>query len=249
MSDSTDSALSIIHDDLTENVPRKTRPNGNGVKGGFVALILLLLFLISGFQIGKGAVQEIRKRVELRDSGIEITGEVSRKWNEGRSLTPHISYTFKVDGQIIAGESEIPDGLEHSLRESNTLPIRYLPEDPAVNQPAQWEWSALAHWETFLVPIVFFAAPGIAIVLVLQRNRKLVAKGTPTAGVVAKCSAGGRIGFQVKYEFRTKEDIVIAGTGWSEEPREPGAKVCVIYSAEHPNRNQLYPSMYFQAIR
>ena len=60
------------------------------------------------------------------------------------------------------------------LHEADPIAVRYLPSDPTVNHPADWEWSGLEIMD--LIPevfMLFFTSVGVIALVALFRNRRL----------------------------------------------------------------------------
>jgi hypothetical protein len=209
------------------------------------AAFMLALTIAFVCWVGLDRIQQLQHRAALRDDGRETVGEITRLWSAGRSLKTRVRYTFTVNGASFAGESLVPDELAASLRGSGTLPIRYLPANPAVSHPAAWEWSALLDWDSSVAPIV-----GMALALFLfvtwRADRRLVAEGLPVVGEITRCAPGRGNGFSVNFDFRTQDGTITKGSGWSENRREIGERVCVLYLSRNPQKNLSYPSLNYR---
>jgi hypothetical protein len=190
------------------------------------------------------AVQKIRTREALRSDSSETVGEVKRLWSPGRSSTLWVGYTFTVNETSFKGETQVPEQLENSLRESGSLPIRYLPSDPEVNHPSAWEESTISAWLSLIFPdllLFVLAAFGMMLFAQIRMDRRLVAEGMPALAVITKCSpAKGRSGISIKYEFRTVDDRVVSGISGYDSLQEIGASICVLYLLRDPKLNRPY---------
>jgi hypothetical protein len=231
--------------ELTGPLPRRLRLSKNGNLMAAAAAIMLALAVASTFWVGFDRVQHLEHRAALRHDGRETVGEIRRVWSASRSMKTRVSYTFAVNGVPFVGEELVPDQLVRSFPESGTLPIRYLPSNPAVNHPAAWEWSL--DLDSFVAPILWI---GLVLFLftTLRSEHWLVAKGLPAVGEITKCAPARRGGFSVNFDFRTEDGSVTKGSGWSQCRRETGERVCVLYHPENPKRNLSYPSLNYRVV-
>ncbi len=147
---------------------------GNG--GNRLALVVVVVLclgfggLITGnfwFEIHK----QIRQRAILRQEGRDTVGSVTAT-HAGHG-SPTVTYAFRVNGLNYSGKAEILN-YRLVLHKSDSIDIRYLPTDPTVNHPADWEWSGLQIMD--LIPevsMLLFTSVGIAALIALIRNRRL----------------------------------------------------------------------------
>jgi hypothetical protein len=258
-SDLTGSAT--IPSELTGPLPRRFEATGAGIHLARVAPALLALAIVPALWGGINAAQQMQHESALRSDSGETVGEVTRTL-KGKT-SDFVYYTFSVNGKILTGNAEVPMDLRYDLRISRSLPIRYLPTNPDVNHPAAWEWS-LVYWRpqsSDLVHLPGFSSElqwlfvslitgviGLAFLVGLRRERKLIAEGAPATAVVTKCSRGTRGSFLVEYEFRTGEGRSIKGSR-SDSRREIGANFCVLYLPQNPRRNMRYPSSDYRVVQ
>jgi hypothetical protein len=131
----------------------------------------------------------------------------------------------------------------------HSIPIRYLPADPTVNHPAGWEWTALLELNWIGASIIFVVA-AIVLLLLLRMDRPLLAKGAPAVANVTQCSPNTMgNGFQVEYEFHAEDGRVTKGCGWYGSSQESGARICVLYLPQKPQRNLPYPSANYRVVQ
>lgn len=230
--------------ELTGALPRKTRM----APGGVQLVVLATVFLLWGgtwlFFCCRGAAQEMARTAALRrGSSRETTGEVT--WVSSRA--PHrLSYAFTANGVALTGECSLPSHLY--FRRGDNLIIRFLPSNPAMNHPADWEGPAPDWW----VPCVFAAFLALIstpLIVSLRRDRRLVAEGVPVGGVVLKCSPRGRGGWTAKYEFRTEDGRVAEGSSDCWNRLEAGSAVCVLYHPQNPRRNKAYSAVTYRVAQ
>jgi hypothetical protein len=237
-----------IPSELAGPLPRRLRLSGNGIQMVVLAAIFLVLAIVAALWSGIGTVQELRYREALRRDGKDTVGEITRLWSSGRSLKLRVSYTFSVDEIHFAGNAQVPEQIGGSLRGASSLPIRYLPANPAINHPATWEWSALQQAGRIQASILL-ATIALILFVPLRFERTLIARGSPIVGVITKCSPGRRGGFSVNYDFRTQDGRVTKGSGWSPSRSEIGASVWILHVPQNPRRNQPYPSLNYRVTQ
>ena len=213
----------------------------------FVARIFFVLALVTVLWASVTTFQQLREREALRRDGRETAGEIAKLWSPGRGTHTKVRYSFTVNGILYTGEAQVPDRYIRSLRQSSVLSIRYLPANPAVNNPSDWEWSVFQKLNSFVAAVLMLVF-GIVLFMPLQGERKLSANGAPVSGIITNCSMRGRGGFLVKYEFRTQNGTVMKGSGWSQNALETGASICVLYMPQNPNQNQPYPSPNYHVV-
>jgi hypothetical protein len=226
--------------ELTGALPRKPHLSDDGRGLAIVATVFLLAASAWVLWASIRAVKQTAQTAALRREGLHAAGEVKRRWNVGRSLTPWVRYAFTANGVAFTGESRVPDHFLGGLREAGPLPIRFLPSNPAINHPADWEESAFSAWSMLIVA----AAPAVLGIMVwasLRGDRQLLIAGVPTAGVITKCSPGSRGGWSVDYQLRTADGSVAKGASGATSRLDAGASICVLYLPRNPRRNRPYP--------
>jgi hypothetical protein len=233
----------VIPVELIGSIPRKTRISSNGIRTAAGVAVLLAIGATVAVLAGMNALRETRAMAGLRRDGLQVLGEVTEKdrtW---------IKYTFAANGTIHTGDAR---GSQHNLemlRRRGPIQIRYLSSNPDVNYPAGWEWSVVLDLDKFMAPLLPCGL-GIAFLILILRDQTVVAKGTPTVGVVTKCTPTARgVGFDLRYEFRTSDGVEAEANGWYRERQEPGARICVLYLPQNLRRNQPYPSHYFRVAQ
>jgi hypothetical protein len=239
------SGASVIPSELSGQLPRRTRITSDVVTTAVMAMIFLALALAGICWLSINAIQKIQIREALRSDSSETDGEIVRT---GRS---YVYYRFAVNGMSFTGEAHVPEQQWTGVMESGSLPIRYLPANPAVNHPSAWEESTISVWLIVIFPdLVLFilAALGIMLFLQLRTGRRMVAEGTPAVAVITKCTpAKGRSGIGIEYEFRTEDGRVINGRSGFVSLQEIGASICILYLATNPLQNQPYELLNFRA--
>jgi hypothetical protein len=252
---------SIIPSELTGQLPRRLQATGQGTYLTLVTVAFLAFAVASALWGGMNAVQQIEHRSALRRDSAEAIGTITRIRNGKNNKT--IFYTFTVDGTPFTGKAELPWQLRKNIEGSNSLNIRYLPAHPDVNYPAAWEWSFfwwlplstdLVHLPDFspelgwLFASLLWGVGGLAFLLVLRSERRLLAEGAPAAAVVTKCCPTNRGNFLLNYEFRAEDGRMVTGN-CTDSFKEIGANCCVLYLPQNPRKNMSYPSSCYRVVQ
>lgn len=149
-----------------------------------------------------------------------------------------------MNGATFAGKARVPKQLLHTVEDSKTLPVRYLPGNPALNHPAAWKGSMPSDRKTFLIFFGILALFGVGLLVSLFGERRLLAKGTPVLAMITSCQpASNGVGFVVKYAFSAGGRPLREGNGWLEKRQEVGAKTWVLYLPQKPRQNHTYPML------
>lgn len=227
-----------IPSELAGPLPRKIRLSPNLTYQQIVFTVGMGLFAILVLWMCIGAVHQMRQRTALRQRGAEVIGEMTHLGRAGKAGYM-VHYTFAANGRTFSGNAEVPDELMHSLGDSNSLTVRYLPSDPRINQPAAWEWSFLQFCIGISIPMIIVAGSGIWL-KTLYRRRQLLKLGTPVAGVLTQC-ARKWFSFSFKYEFSTYSGKTVRGSGRSSVWQDIGADIWILYLPQNPSHNVPYP--------
>lgn len=223
--------------ELAGPLPRKVCATRQGFWRVTGTAIISAFALAATLWLGKNAMQNIQNWEALRRDGSETVGHVTRTHN-GKYFT--VYYSFTVNGTSVTGNAGAPKQLEQSLQDSSPLSIRYLPANPAVNHPADWEYGPSdSVWFILPLPIVL---SGILFLISLRMERRLVADGVPAAAVVTRTDYHSRGGYTATYEFRTEDGRVMAKRVGVPSRLEIGSNIWVLYLRQNPRRSQPYPS-------
>ena len=147
--------------------------NEDEARNGSALVVVVVLCLGLGGLITANFGFEIHRQVQqrriLRERGRDTVGTVTVT-HAGHG-PPTVSYGFEANGRNYSGKAEISN-YRLVLHESDRIAVRYLPTDPTVNHPADWEWSNQGD----LIPEVFmvgFTSVGVIALAALFRNRWL----------------------------------------------------------------------------
>jgi hypothetical protein len=233
----TDAATTNVPAELSGPLPRKVRSGGADYLTVVMYVFLIWAAALLGWY-GLNAVRQTQYREALRSNGRLAVGAVTRMTYH-RGGKDSASYAFSVRGATYTGKARLPRSSSLDLHQSDHILIRYLPSDPTINHPADWEWSAFMDLDSevmFAFLMAVFAFPLSA----LQRIKKLAREGMPAEGVVKGCTRRDRV-FRVEYEFCTANGDHISGACNSKDSYQPGKRIWILYLPQKPRRN--YPYM------
>ena len=237
--------------ELSGPLPRKVRLNlSDG--GTRISLFAVLLFFLAGSaSLGWycfDALTQMKQRDTLRTDGRDADGVVTG-FSTGLWKPVVVEYKFKVDGLTYSGRAQEPKDSNNPglmLNQSDSLVIRFLPSNPAINHPVVWEWTP-SMMRNLVLTRVFMILIAVVASFGLFRDRKLVRLGTVAAGKVTNCTPKGGA-FQIEYEFATPDGESLKGSNGRVDPCEVGSRVWVLYLRQNPKRNDMYPLTSFDII-
>ena len=241
-----ESGQSAFPSELRGSLPRRVQVKSANASAVIVVAVLCLG--VGGVLTGaayRGIAAQIRARTALRQEGRDTVATVTAT-HAGHG-SPTVTYAFKVNGLSYWGKAEISN-YRLVFHESDQIAVRYLPADPTVNHPADWEWSGLETMD--LIPevfLLFLTSVGVVALVALFRDRKLARRGRPAKARVTDCSPG-KADFRVEYEFRTDDGVPVTGHSSSPDEYGAGATVCILYLPQRPQRNSMYPLRYFEVV-
>jgi len=227
---------------LERPAPRPVRLSAQGK----VLTFLSVVFLAAGAAFGVTITRQIRRDTEkaelLQAKGADAQGTVTNTWlSGGKSKTAMVAYRFTVDGRQVTGESSMERPAWVELNAGGTLPVRYLPGNPEVNRPAQGALAPMPGWLPWPTTL-FFALPLFMFQWMIRRETRLLAEGTPVAGVVTQVYRRKKL--IVCYDFKLPTGEAMRGKsamGRVGAAPQPGEQVCILYNPDHPRRNAVYP--------
>ena len=163
--------------ELMRGRPREVRMTG----GGKFMAVLGLLFLLGSlplYVLIHNQDQRTEKRVAaLHADGREAQASVVRLWrSSSKGSNRMVSYEFTVEGSVFRTSKRVPSSIWSRLKTGDTLRVRFMPGDPAVNHPLEWEESRTPAWMEWVVAGVFAGIGGM-VLTVLQRQKLLLAEG------------------------------------------------------------------------
>lgn len=233
----------MISPELLGPPPRRVALTGNGITRALVTAVLFAAAIIYSCFVASESARQAHIRTALRGSGNEAAGKIEELRNPFHGLKEYADYTFIVDGQTYTGEAIVPLEDYHSITLTSDLSIRYLPDNPAVVHPTDWEWLAMSEFDPYFVLILLLGLGCIVLIPPqMQSERRLAAQGVATTGTVTKCMVSGKGGFvNLKYDFRTPDGALVQGRGSFQMQQEIGARILILYLPRRPHQNIPYP--------
>ena len=213
-------------------IPRKARFDDGMIAALVFTLFFFVLWLIPvGFR-----AYDVHTFYVLRQAGYEASGEVTKSY-PGRGSVD-VNYRFSVDGVVYTGDAKMIGDDYRIQAPGDTILIRYLPKNPSVNQPVNWEW--FSSWELPYYVLGLGLLAGVGALLVAGwRKRRLARIGIVVEGRVTGCVPDGNR-FKAYYEFTTKDKVWAEGSTQMSEECKVGASIPVIYLRSNPKRNDLF---------
>lgn len=212
----------------------------------FVGLIVLLFVgaIVAGLALYWEARRQAANRQAIVDHGAIVGGEVIRLWPTGEHRR-RVRYRFVADGIVRENQTDVSSGRRRLLSVGATIPVRYLPENPDVNDLGGVTRSGMPMW---VPPVVggALAACGVLCLLGLNRQRRLLMDGRAAPAVVTgmrkHSSPHGGTHRTITFEFPLLSGATRAGKrDMARKPPEIGSVMCVIYDPDQPSRHTLYP--------
>jgi len=226
--------------ELSSYGPREVRLSAGGVAVACLAALMFAGAVAAGVGLSRLAARQQRERDSLRATRGEVEAVITRHWRTGgESDTLKVAYEFQYNGQTFHGSSKAPRGIWRTLSVGSTIAVRFVPSNPELNHPAEWEVDVLPK----VLPAgvaVSLALLSLLMVFVIRRESTLLSDGRPALARVTKVRRV-KNGHVLTYEFATLNGGVMKGRGESRKSQPVGATICVIYDRENPKRNAPYP--------
>ena len=193
-----------------------------------------------GIGLGTTARQQAKDHRLLQEQGVNTDAQITRVWRStGKDQQHWVSYRFTVQERTYTARKGVPPRIWQTLRAGSSLPVRFLPSNPKVNHPIEWDDTPMPNWVPYLV---FAALVGTASALAmrLRKQMQLLTEGRPAPGIVTghRRTKNGTI---IRYEFQLMNGATAKGRSQSRRPPAIGAPICVLYDPENPRRNAPYP--------
>lgn len=148
-----------------------TRLSKAGFQTAMVAMTLILPSLIGVFWLSIQIPRQYANRNSLRASGVNTTAKIDKVVTAKGSLW--VKYTFEAEGRAITNEIKAPGTMEKFLYHAETIEIRYLPSNPEINHPVEWEWSPWS--EVIWIAVFVWTIPGLILLNGVRKSRRHIA--------------------------------------------------------------------------
>jgi hypothetical protein len=229
---------------LPRSVPRDVQLTAGGRAVAAVATLLIVGGLAAGIGLYALSRRQAATSHDLVERGVTTVGHVTTLWTKGDDRH-RVAYRFTVDGRTFGNRVRVPDNVRRALRVGSPLGVRYLPASPDVNDLGGAPRRALPLPVPFIVGALAPAC-GVLCLVVIDRQRRLLAEGWVTQGIVTSISTHknnhGVTHRTLKYEFTLLSGVKATGKTetLSKEPTV-GGTVAVVYDLDSPHRNHTYP--------
>jgi hypothetical protein len=213
---------------------------GGGIALLVVAGAMLLGAVAAGIGLGTAARRQAKDHRLLQEQGVNTDAQITRVWRSGDKNQQHlVSYRFTVQERAYVARKGVPPRIWQTLKAGSSLPVRYLPSDPKVNHPTEWDDTPMPNWLPYLLSGALVAiAFGVTIPLRIQM--RLLTEGRPAPGTVTG-QQRTKDGTILRYEFVLLNGATAKGRGQTRRPPAIGSPICVLYDPENPRRNAPYP--------
>lgn len=217
-------------------IPRRVRFNDDIITILSFTLLFFVLWLVPAAWGTYDDFRDSHIRDILLREGHEAKGEVIKSYT-GRGGVD-VEYRFSVGGVLYSNRARMIADAYRVQAPGEKITIRYLPKDPRINQPINWQWFSVG-WVVFdLFGLGLLVVVGVCIIAGF-RERKLSRMGVVVEGRVTGCVSDRKL-FKVYYEFTTQDNVSLEGTAELPEEREAGTAIPVIYLRSNPKRNDCY---------
>jgi hypothetical protein len=222
---------------VNSRIPRRVHFDSLSVRALNVAVLMLLCGVVIFVWMSYGTIAGMHVQHVLRLNGRTVSATITRI-SENR-VGELVRYAFSVDGVLYSGQAEM-EGVDYTAPgDRNSVLVRYLPSDPRVNQPINWQW--ISAWDFFpLLLLMSITGIGANVILKAFRLKTLMRFGIVTEGRVTACAPKNKL-FTVYYEFRAEGDATVEGSCDLLDEYEAGAKLPVIYLRSNPKKNRRFP--------
>ncbi len=233
--------------ELTRSAPREVRPTAAGIALTILSYAFLVAAVAAGALLWRVAQIEAGRARALRDQGVTTAATVTRLWHTGGDDESYrVAYEFEHGGNPYRGESRAPRRIWRGLSEGEPLQVRFLPADPRISQPVDWQNGPLPLWlPPFLA--IFLAGTGAFLKFMVQREARLLSEGRPAPAVVTRLSRAEHGARRPHYEFPLLNGSTARGRGGASRQAAPiGSTICILYDRDRPSRSAPYPMKLFQ---
>ena len=235
---------------LSRSRPRDVRLTAAGRLLMVFSLVMFAAGLAGGIALHQTAERQADAQRRMVEQAVPGIGTVTRLWRASNdSKQPWVAYQFEAGGRLYEGRSTMKLSNWRVLESGATLPIRYLPADPASNVLEGRLPRAMPFW---LAPLVAAAAAlcGWLCAAALRVERQLLMDGRPAPALVTavhKRQTGHGTTRSMTYTFPLLTGAIASGKcGTSTKPPAVGSSLCIVYDPDRPARNKPYP---FKLVR
>lgn len=232
--------------ELRHSPPRLVRLTGGGR-----ALAGLMAALVAGAFAGGAALwveagRDRDRRALLIQEGVVAQATITAlERTRGGEARYYIVLRYDAGGGFLENKARVGRGTWSRMAVGATLPVRYLPADPARSWIVGYEPKGVPPWLAPVVSIGLLAAAGL-IGFVLLGQWRLVSEGRPVEARVTRSRrvyhTHGGGGQQVYYEFRVLSGALRTGHyGLAKVAPPAGTSLTILYHPDDPKHSARYP--------
>ncbi len=229
---------------IGESLPRAIELSGGGRALATAAALLFVGSIVGGAWMTRVANTQAANRSALLSRGVTTTGLVARLWSDGDDRR-RVRYQVVLDGRRYERESHVTNEQRRTLTVGAPIDVRYLPNNPAVNDLAGSTRSGIP----IAVPYLLgggLVILGLLCVAALNREQQLLSEGrlapATVTGTKTRHSSHGGTHRSVRYEFKLLSGAMARGRApASGKLPAIGSTIYVIYDPERPGRSATYP--------
>jgi hypothetical protein len=236
----------LLPPELNRSRPREVRITGAGAMVRGLGIFLIFVAPLAGLWWGEQLASINRSQDELVSRGQTINAEVVRLWKtSGEKNQAWMAYRFDAGGLSREVKIKTPARIWRGLHVGSPIAVRYLPENPGISHPAEWQASRFPAWIAWTIGILICALGGFMQWRVAAQ-RGLLENGRAAPGAITKIS-GSRDHRIAHYEFALLNGSVKNGRCRGRRNVGPvGGNVCVVYDPENLKRSCTYPMRFWR---
>lgn len=229
---------------------QRSAPRDVALTTGGRMLVLAAWLLAAGAPAAGVALHEAARRQsnaasDIDRRGVTASAVVDRLWrSSGDGKPAFAAFHFDAGDIRIDGESRLQPQAWRELRAGSTVPVRYLPDNPARFVVAGERRNRLPFALAYVVAFTL-AALALLCAASLRWQRALLSEGRPARAVVKavrkRHGTHGGTHREMVYEFPLLAGGVATGKASASKSAEVGATLTVVYDPEQPTRNRPYP--------
>jgi hypothetical protein len=209
-----------------------------------VAALLFAGALVAAMLLQLEAQRQASNRRSLIEQGVVTSGEVIRLWPRGDNRR-RVRYRFAVDGVTYENQLNVSSERRRTLQLGSRIDVRFVPDDPRVNDLGGQPRGGLPAWFPPVLAVAI-AGVGLLLLLVLNRQRRLLMTGRAAPAIVTAHkkfhTSHGGTHHSITFEFALLSGAARTGKA-STSSRQPaiGSVICIVYDPDQPSRHGMYP--------
>jgi hypothetical protein len=227
--------------ELQRSRPRESRLRASGIVLIVLAALLAAGGVASGVLLYAKASADHAARTRVIESGHDAEGRILRRFTTGSGDDRRylVQYEYLAGEHVYEGRLQLRRRAWQQLEPESTLPVRYLPSEPASHIVVGRERRLMPLW---LPPIV-----GAGLLLgawlvtrPLASQRLLFAEGRPAPAIVTR-QEKTKNGAMVHFVFQLLSGATAEGKAALAKPPALESVLCILYLPDRKWRYGIYP--------